>query len=66
MVSRKLYQLFTLVIATCTAMIGHQIHGGWFWTIMDFIFFPLAWIKWLICHEVNLSIIKATFSWFLQ
>lgn len=48
-----------------TAMIGYQIHGSVFWSIMDFLFWPLAWIKWFICHEVTVSIIKAAFSWFL-
>jgi hypothetical protein len=26
----------------------------------------LAWCKWLICQQVNLSIIKETFSFFLR
>jgi hypothetical protein len=26
----------------------------------------LAWIKWVICQEVNLSIIKQSFEWFLK
>jgi hypothetical protein len=33
---------------------------------LDFIFWPIAWCKWLICQQVNLTIIKATFSFFLR
>lgn len=54
------------VLALCTAMIGYQIHGSIFWSIMDFFFMPFAWAKWLILHEVNLTIIKSTFEFFLK
>ena len=57
-----LYLCFDL----CTAMVGHTIHGGWFWCVMDFIFSPVAWFKWLIFHEVNVSILRETFGWFLK
>jgi len=53
-------------ISICTGMIGYQIHNSVFWGIMNFIFWPISWIKWLIYHEVNLSIIKETFEWFLK
>jgi hypothetical protein len=59
---RLLYVLFALA----TAIIGMQIHGSAFWAVVDFLFSPLAWIKWIICHEVNLTIIKEAFSFFLQ
>lgn len=55
-----------LPFAIGTAMVGHTIHGGAFWTIMNFIFAPLSWAKWLICQDVTLTIIKKTFSFFLQ
>ncbi len=57
-----LYTIFCVL----TAMIGHTIHGSIFWAIMDFLFAPLAWIKWLIYHEVTLTIIKETFTWFFN
>lgn len=59
-------RLLGVVFAIFTAVIGYHIHGGFFWTAMDFIFSPLAWLKWLICHEVNMSVIKATFGFFFQ
>jgi hypothetical protein len=56
------YLFFGLI----TAMIGRTIHYGYFWTIMDFIFWPAAWCKWLIYQEVNLTIIKQSFCFLLQ
>lgn len=53
-----------MLLSVATAMIGYTIHGSLFWSIIDFFFVPLAWFKWMICREVTLSVIKATFSWF--
>ena len=63
--SNPLGELLYTIAYVCTAMIGYTIHKSIFWSIMDFMFAPLAWIKWLICHEVTLDIIKKTFDWFL-
>jgi hypothetical protein len=60
--SRFLYN----IMGVATAMIGYNIHGSIFWSIMDFIFVPIVWAKWLICQEVNLTIIKGTFEFFLK
>lgn len=54
-----------LIVAVITAKVGYQIHHSVAWSIMDFLFFGFAWIKWLLCNEVNLSIIKEAFSFFL-
>jgi hypothetical protein len=54
------------ILSVMTAMVGYTIHHSIFWSIMDFLFTPLAWIKWLICQEVNLTIIKQTFQFFLN
>jgi hypothetical protein len=57
--------LMMLVINTMTAMIGYTIHGSLFWSIVDFLFSPIALVKWLICHEITLAIVQQTFSfWF--
>lgn len=55
-----IYFIFSIL----TAMVGYTIHGSIFWSIMDFLFTPLTWLKWILCHEVSLTIIKETFSWF--
>lgn len=56
--------LFGLLFATATAMVGYHIHHSLFWAVVDFIFSPVAIIKWLICHELTLAVIKDTFSFF--
>jgi len=53
-VSRLIYT----ILCVCTAIIGYRIHGSIFWSIIDFIFMPIAWIKWLICQEVNITLIN--------
>ena len=58
--------LFYTVFCICMATIGHYIHGGVFWTIMNFIFAPLSWLKWMVCHQVSISVIKAAFAFFLK
>jgi hypothetical protein len=57
---RFLYSIFCVL----TAMVGYSIHKSVFWSIMDFLFCPFAWAKWLICREVTAAIIKTTFAWF--
>ncbi len=49
-----------------TAMVGDTIHGGWFWTTVDFFLAPLAVCKWVVYHEINLTILGETFRFFLQ
>lgn len=62
----KVYSWLYVVVSTATAMIGYNIHHNWFYSILDFIFTPIAWIWWLINHDVNLTIIKDTFSFFFK
>lgn len=63
---KRISQLLGFLVMIVTAMIGHTIHHSLFWAIIDFLFAPIAWAKWLICHEVNLTIIKHTFDFFLS
>ena len=63
---KSLSSFIAFLIAAATAMIGYHIHGDVFWAVMDFFFTPLAWLKWLICQQVNLTIIKDTFAFFLR
>jgi hypothetical protein len=56
--------LLYTVFSVLTAMVGYTIHGSLFWSIIDFLFTPLVIIKWLICHEITLNVIKETFTWF--
>lgn len=45
-------------------MVGYQIHGSFFWAVLDFFFWPFAIVKWLICQQLTLTVIKATFAFF--
>lgn len=54
------------ILCLMTAMIGYQIHNSLVWAILDFFFAPLAWIKWLVMHQVNITIIKQTFEFFFK
>jgi hypothetical protein len=63
---KEIVRVLWPVAALATAMIGYQIHGSVFWAIMDFLFMPFAWAKWLVLQEVNLTIIKSTFEFFLK
>ena len=62
----KPISLPNIIFSLPTAMIGYQIHSSAFWAIMDFLFWPIVWVKWFIFHEVTLTIIKEAFSWFLK
>jgi hypothetical protein len=62
----KLFSFPYILLQLPTAMIGYTIHNSIGWAIVDFLFAPIAWCKWLICQEVNLSIIKETFHFFLK
>lgn len=57
-----LYTLFCIA----TAMIGYNIHHNLAFSFVNFLFAPISWIFWLIGHDVNMSIIKETFSFFFQ
>lgn len=55
------------ITSIITGMVGYHINGGsTFWGIIDFIFSPIPWVKWILCHEINVSILKEVFSWFLK
>jgi hypothetical protein len=54
--------ILALIVSIGTAMIGYTIHHSVFWSVVDFFFWPFAWIKWLVCQEVNMTIIRQTFE----
>lgn len=57
-----LYALFCV----CTAIIGYKIHGSLFWAIVNFFLAPISWFGWLVCQDVNITIIKESFSFFFK
>ena len=50
--------------ALITSCIGYHLHGSIILAILDWIFWPFVWFKWLIFHQVTLTAVKETFSWF--
>ncbi len=62
----KMKDMIYFIFCVATAMIGYNIHKSLLWSIFDFLFAPFVWAKWLIMQQVNLSIIKETFSFFLK
>lgn len=68
-VIRSTLSIFYFAGAVATAIIARKFNGdgwGWFFVLWDFFLWPLAWVKWLICQEVNYSILRTIFSWYLQ
>jgi hypothetical protein len=59
-------QLIYLFLAAIVAILGYHIHGSVFFGFIDFLFWPLALMKWLIYKQISLSVIKSTFTWFFK
>lgn len=57
---------FGIIGAVAPAIIGWSMHGSVFYTIMDILFWPLVWCKWLIMQQVTMTIIKNAFSFFFK
>jgi len=63
---KQIGSLFYFAFALSTAVIGKTVNNSIFWAVVDFFFAPFAWIKWMVCEQVNVSIIKEAFNFFLQ
>ena len=63
---KHLAQFIWAVIGLLTAVIGYNIHQSVFFAFIDWLFWPIVWAKWLMFHEINLSIIKGAFAFFMQ
>ena len=59
-------EIIYLLFCVATGMIAHKLYHDVLIAILSAIFWPIAWIKWLICHEVTLNLLKATFQWFFE
>ena len=63
---KDLLGYLTLPFCLATAMVCHTIYGSLEYAFLAFCFAPFAWCKWLVCHEVNLTVIKHTFEFLLK
>ena len=63
---KKINGFIWLMFNLGTAMVGYHMHSNFFKAILDFVFAPLIWCKWLIMHQVTLKIVQDTFEFFLK
>lgn len=69
---KKLSAIIYSIFCIAVAMVGYNINvaanSNWplFWSIMDYIFTPITIAKWMICQQLNISIIKHTFAFFFN
>jgi hypothetical protein len=59
---KTINSLIALLLCIAAAMIGYHIHHSAFWAVVDFFFWPIALIKWLVCQEINMTVIRETFG----
>lgn len=58
---------FNTVLAVIVGMLGYRLNDdSLFWGIVDGLFYPIALIKWIICEELTLTLIKNTFPFFFN
>ena len=63
----KYYSPFNSVLAVIVGMIGYKLNNdSLFWGIIDGLFYPIALIKWIVCDELTLTLIKQTFPFFFK
>jgi hypothetical protein len=61
-----IYKVIYFLFCVATAMVGHNIHHNAFYAVINFFCAPVSWLYWLITHNVNMTDITNTFSFFLQ
>lgn len=55
-----------VIIGIMTACISYHIYHNIFLAFINWGCWPITWAYWLITNQVNLTIIKETFSYFLS
>lgn len=63
---KTLGELLYVIFCICTSIVGIQIHHNAFYAIINFILVPISWLYCVICHDVNMTVIREAFSFFLQ
>jgi len=66
----KIRDLIHWILGIFTAVVGYQVNINTdypvFWAVVDFIFYPVTWLYWLITQKVSVKIIHDAFSFFLK
>jgi shikimate 5-dehydrogenase len=55
-----------LILCILTAMVGYTIHHNVGYAVLNFIFAPISIAYWLVTHQINISVLRETFSFFLK
>jgi hypothetical protein len=64
---RSCNSFFNLATAYIVGVVGYHLNNhSLTWGIVDALFYPIAIIKWLICGELSMSLIKESFPFFFQ
>lgn len=63
---KKIGQFLYLLFCLAVAMISYRMYHDVPISIIHFIFAPIVAIYWLVTHQINLTLIKATFNFLLQ
>ena len=62
----KIGSFLHVLLSVATGIVGYTIHQSLCYAIVNGVFYPIAWAKWLICKEVNLSILREAFGFLLN
>jgi hypothetical protein len=58
---------YSWVFAYIVGVLGYNLNNNsLFWGIIDGLFYPIVLIKWLICEELTLSLVKQSFPFFFN
>lgn len=58
---------FNWILAFIVGMLGYKLNSdSVFWGVIDGIFYPIVLIKWLICEQLNITLIGNTFPFFFK
>lgn len=67
--SNRFATALSFIAGAATAILGVRVNAHLgdspFWCVLDFLFWPITWVKWLVLHQVNMTTIREAFSFFL-
>jgi hypothetical protein len=52
-----------LALCVFTGIVGYTINNeSYLWAILNGLFWEITWLKWLICRDVTIPLIKQAFE----
>lgn len=55
-----------IILMVLTGMTGYTITNSIFWSIIDGLLSPFSICAWIVCHQLNLTVIHKTFGFLLN